>query len=163
MPLPISDNQAATSDRNELQTKLDSLQEEGVLSRSHAFDSADEAAKAVLDVVAPLSKEHGLEIGGNIFLGEDGKHHYTIPQVGGPLSVEMNTSWPGYHTHPEGALLFSNTHFGGGRARDLHWVDRSGKALYLGVKQGGRVGIAVCRPGSCLDIGQRGSKGEVLQ
>lgn len=110
--------------------------------------------------MAPLSRQYGLEVGGNIYLGGDGLYHYTLPTIGDSISAPINPNWTGYHTHPSGGLKFSNSHFGEGPARDLHWVNQPGKALYLGVQQNsGVVGYSVCEPSSCFDFGRRGSSG----
>ena len=157
------ENSGVTPDREGLQKELDVLTADGTLSRSHGFKIADAAAKGVLSVAAPLSKQYGLEVGGNIYLGDDGLYHYTLPAIGDSISVPIDHRWTGYHTHPSGSLKFSNSHYGAGLARDLHWVNQSGKALYLGVQQSGGVGYSVCEPSSCFDTGRRGSSGRVFQ
>lgn len=88
------------ANREALQTELDKLAKNGTLSRKHSFDTADDAAKEVLNATAPLSKKYGLEVGGNIYQ-ENGKYHYSMPHIGGPTSVAMYTSHIGYHTPPK--------------------------------------------------------------
>ena len=158
-----SDSETA-GNRDALQADLDALKEDGTLSRSHSFGSADEAAKSVLDVVAPLSREHGLEVAGSIFKGSGGKYHYTMPQIGGAASAELSTNWIGYHTHPDGSTIFSNQFRNAGSGNDAAWVGRSGKSLYVGgQRSNGSVGISVCRPGSCPDYGREGTVGSVIR
>ncbi|MFL0799076.1 MAG: FG-GAP-like repeat-containing protein [Agarilytica sp.] len=148
--------------RAAFQAKLDALATDGTLSRSHSFDSADAAAKSVLGVTAPLSAEYGLEVTGNIF-SKDGSYYYTLPQIGGPTQGTISIGWIGYHTHPSGSLKFSNSFRGAGPGRDTHWVQHSGKALYLGVQTSSGVGFAVCEPGGCFDVGRFGSTGRTLK
>jgi len=152
-----------TENREAFQEKLNVLVTDGTLSTKQGFETEDAAAKHVLEVTAPLSKQYGLEVGGNIYLGKDGLYHYTLPTIGHTGSVGISTRWAGYHTHPSGSLKFSNSHIRMSSDNDLHWVNQSGKALYLGVQQSEGVGIAVCEPGRCFDIGRTGSRGRVLQ
>ena len=131
--------------------------------REHAFDAADDAAKEVLNATAPLSKKYGLEVGGNIYQ-ENGKYHYTMPQIGDGISVPMYTDWIGYHTHPSGGMYFSNSFNTAGGGNDALWVQKGGNPLYMGVQlTNGSIGIAVCEPGSCSNIGRFGTKGRTVQ
>ncbi|MEQ9303136.1 MAG: hypothetical protein RJQ14_04405, partial [Marinoscillum sp.] len=137
-----------------LQQELDTLVESGALNPYRVFASPDEAAKEVLNLTAPLSNEHGLEVGGNIWKSERG-WRYTMPHIGGSHSVKLSASNIGYHTHPHGDLFFSNkvTELTG----DSVWVESARKPLYLGVQNGGSVKIGVCEPGSCPHYGQFGT------
>ena len=149
--------------RKALQTELDQLAKDGTLSTKHAFDAADDAAKEVLNATAPLSKKYGLEVGGNIYQ-ENGKYHYTMPQIGDGISVPMYTDWIGYHTHPSGGMYFSNSFNTAGGGNDALWVQKGGNPLYMGVQlTNGSIGIAVCEPGSCSNIGRFGTKGRTVQ
>jgi hypothetical protein len=101
--------------------------------------------------VTPLAHKYQLEIGGNIFFSK-GYWHYTIPKVGGVGSVDIGGYWIGYHTHPEGGLVFSNRYnnysndFNSG---DADWVSNNQKDLYLGVLINNEVNIGVCEVGNC--------------
>ncbi|WP_298773754.1 hypothetical protein [uncultured Shewanella sp.] len=152
-------------DKAGLRKALDSAVDRGELSRARGFDSADAAAKEVLTVTAPLSRKYGLEVGGSIFEGKNGKYHYTLPIIGDSNSVYVAPNWVGYHTHPSGALAFSNrfTAYEGG-GNDALWVDNANKDLYLGVEYNdGTIGIAVCEYNSCPNIGQFGTEGRIIK
>lgn len=104
-------------DREALQRELNKLEQNGLLSSKRKFNSPDEAAIEVLSVVAPLSEEYGLEVGGNIYK-LDGKYQYTKPQIGDGISVAIPTDWIGYHTHPSGGMFFSNSFATAGGGND---------------------------------------------
>ena len=158
-----SDSDQATR-RAELRSELDSLRKSGTLSRVRAFNTADEAAESVLNVVAPLTDKYGLEIFGNIFKGDAGKYHYTLPQIGGSISAGIDPRWMGYHTHPSGSLVFSNQFFRAGDGNDALWVNTARKTLYVGaVRRDGSVGVAACEYGSCPNYGKDGTLGRVIQ
>jgi hypothetical protein len=111
----------------------------------------------------PLSKKFGLEVGGNIY-EDDGKYHYTMPVIGDGISVGVPTGWIGYHTHPSGGMYFSNSFATAGGGNDANWVKQSGNPLYMGVQlNDGSVGIAVCEPGGCPNIGRFGTQGRKVQ
>lgn len=108
-----NDENTIDENRKALQSDLDKLAANGTLSRKHSFNTADDAAKEVLNATAPLSKKYGLEVGGNIY--QDGeKYHYTMPVIGDGISVTIPTGWIGYHTHPSGGMYFSNSFATGG-------------------------------------------------
>ncbi|MDX3773546.1 toxin TcdB middle/N-terminal domain-containing protein [Chromatiaceae bacterium AAb-1] len=153
----------AKENKEALQREINKLEQDGILSRTHRFDTPDEAAKEVLNVMAPLSREYGLEVGGNIYK-HNGKYQYTMPHIGDSVSVNVSHDWIGYHTHPSGVVFFSNSFATAGGGNDALWVKQSGKPLYMGVQlHSGAVSISVCEPGRCPNIGQFGTKGRVIQ
>ncbi|MBL4827096.1 MAG: hypothetical protein JKY66_05180 [Spongiibacteraceae bacterium] len=166
-PTTVGDvaNSDTPENRAALQKELDALTTDGTLSRGHSFDSANAAAKSVLEITAPLSAEYGLEVGGNIYQGKGSSYHYTLPQIGSAGSVGIRSGWAGYHTHPSGGLRFSNRiSRADPRAIDSVWVNSNNRALYLGVQRfNGSLGIAVCEPGSCSNIQRGGTVGRVIQ
>ncbi|WP_158007096.1 RHS repeat-associated core domain-containing protein [Rheinheimera salexigens] len=157
------DENTIVENRKALQSELDKLAANGTLSKKHSFDTVDAAAKEVLNATAPLSKKYGLEVGGNIYQ-DGGKYHYTMPIIGDGISVSVPTSWIGYHTHPSGGMYFSNSFATAGGGNDALWVQKSGNPLYMGVQlSSGSVGIAVCEPRSCPNIGRFGTTGRIVQ
>jgi len=155
--LPVEKRQAL------LRAKLDEMWENNEIPTWITHGSHEEAATAVLDLVAPLSRKYHLEIYGHIVPNEKG-YRFTRPQVGHATGGALNTSHMGYHTHPGGSLVFSNrdTPRPGG---DADWVRDSGKRLYLGIQQTrrGPVGIAVCEPGNCPRYGRDGAPGRTIR
>ncbi|TVL01868.1 hypothetical protein AYI82_21730 [Shewanella algae] len=159
----VADEKTIEENRKALQSDLDKLAANGTLSRKHSFNTADDAAKEVLNATAPLSKKYGLEVGGNIYQ-DGGKYHYTMPIIGDGISVVVSTNWIGYHTHPDGGMYFSNSFATAGGGNDALWVQKSRKPLYMGVQlSSGSVGIAVCEPGSCPNVGRFGTAGRIVQ
>ncbi|GAB4201385.1 MAG: hypothetical protein Tsb002_37950 [Wenzhouxiangellaceae bacterium] len=155
----IEDNIVEES-RKAFKAELDRLKEEGVLSAARVFKTEDEAAAEVLSVTAPLSKQFGLEVGGNIIPARGG-FRYTFPEIGGVGSVGVSQSYPGYHTHPVGPFKFSNrffNHSNDADGGDANWVIGSNNPLYLGVQVSGVVKIGICEPGSCSNAGFRGTE-----
>jgi rhamnogalacturonyl hydrolase YesR len=63
------------------------------------FDTADEAAKEILNLVSPISKDFNIEIGGSIIHDRLG-YRYTTPQLGDAVSVNLAYGYDDYHTHP---------------------------------------------------------------
>ncbi len=159
--------------KEELERELGRLFARGILDRENSYGSLDEAARAVLDILAPLSAKYGIELGGNIYEIEgrtsrrtgrvlESRFRYSIPVIGESTHVRMNTGFPGYHTHPSGDLVFSNPFYNarydvtGG---DANWVKKSGKSLYLGVVgPDGGVLVGICEPGKCPVLGREGTQ-----
>lgn len=151
----ISDVSGEKEQRDNLTAKIASLVTQGILSSSKIFSSPDAAAKEVLVVLAPLSQEYGLELGGAIERNKYG-WNYTIPHIGDADSVITIPKEINYHTHPDGRLLFSNIRINAGKGSDATFVN-TGYALYLGVKIGNQILIGVCEPGTCEDRGFPGT------
>lgn len=160
----INSTEAGENERSPEDEKLDKLKferdiagliKEGKLSPGTGlYDTPDEAAIAVLDVIAPLSGDYQLEVSGHIYQ-EGEKWAYTRPVVGGPGSAPLATTHIGYHTHPNGSLTFSNSgnnHSGNLNGGDAKWVQASGKDLYVGIRINNKVSIGVCSPGACPDL-----------
>jgi hypothetical protein len=145
--------------------ELEEMWEANQIRTWRNFGSPDAAATEILDLVAPLSRKYGLEVAGYI-RQVDGHYRYTRPEVFGPTGATLSTrnGLIGYHTHPSGGLVFTNQDFNLGSGNDAAWVRASGRPLYLGVQSaGGAVGIAVCEPGSCSNIGRRGTVGRTVR
>lgn len=159
-------------DLEKFRKAIDAKFADGTLSTSRRFETADLAAKEVLTEIAPLSKKYGFEAGGYINYdpnGSDVGYYYTRPTVGTRIDVALPSRIVGagiaYHTHPSGALLFSNAQTGGqitGTGNivpnygDTAYVAKTGYPLYLGVETStGSVAIGVCEPGSCSIYGGR--------
>ncbi|GAB4179763.1 MAG: hypothetical protein Kow0020_15870 [Wenzhouxiangellaceae bacterium] len=158
--LPLEDRVSA------FEKRTNELVADGTLSRARVFSSPDDAAKEVLSVTAPLSREFGLEVGGNILPTSRGKvFQYTIPVVGTEINEVSSPGVIGYHTHPSGALRFSNKMIHvNSDAIDTVRVEKTGFPLYLGVHSAsGITGIAVCEPGICSHIEYGGTRGQVIQ
>jgi len=126
--------------------EVDAAYESGDLSRENSFASRDEAAKAVLSVIEPISVRHRVELGGYIFKS-DGRFSYAYPHVGRNGSIDLNLvpepdgAVAGYHSHPNGARYFS---YG-----DVNWVNGTNGSempLYLI----GRGQVRVCGVGSAF-------------
>jgi hypothetical protein len=151
----ISINAALQSDLDELRSGPDFK-----LSSFRPYDTAEEAAIAVLTMLAPLTNKYGLELGGNISKREDGKWYYSLPEIGDSNSVGIPTDAIGYHTHPDGVFVFSNPVTQGGPKRgDAYWVEKSRKSLFLGtVREDGSIAIGSCDPGACKTIEPRGTQ-----
>ncbi|MEE2026137.1 hypothetical protein, partial [Alkalimonas mucilaginosa] len=105
-----------------------------------------------------------LEIGGyiNKLTAPNGTayYQYTKPMVGERRSVALPvTGQIGYHTHPTGTLLFSNT-ITNPTGSDAEWVADSNNHLYVGALQGGDVKIGICEHSSaCMrGIGRFGNE-----
>ena len=156
---------ATSANRTAFQQELNALEAKVILSEEPTYDSPDEAARAVLDIVAPLSKKYNLEVGGNIYEKQrktrtgilmKSKYGYTIPRIGSSGSApRIGIHSPGYHTHPSGRLIFSNDAYNQGkmfeRRGDARWVFKNKQLLYLGVLENstGNVLVGVCEPGAC--------------
>jgi RHS repeat-associated protein len=153
-----ADADAVDPNREAFQTDLDALVEDGTLSSSRKFPSADAAATEVLNVTTPLSQKYGLEASGNIIPDSIGNYGYTIPEIGGVGSSSASAGYIAYHTHPSGNLAFSNQFNNYSGNPDTHLVAKSSRSLYLGVQINGAVRIGVCSPGSCPDYGRLGTK-----
>ena len=166
-PASVSAGEGTETEANRaaLEKELDALRTDGTLGSSRTFETADAAASEVLSATAPLSQKYGLEIAGSIMKRESG-YSYTFPKIGSEGSASISGKYIGYHTHPSGVLMFSNTTNnyrlrGGG---DAGWVASTENALYLGVHTNRGVAIGVCEPGNCSKIGQHGTKpSRVLQ
>lgn len=140
-----------------MEHELSNLERAGVLSRAQDFKTADAAARYVLNVTAPLSRKFGLEVGGSIYMDDDG-FHYTLPDVGTEMHSSADINHIGYHTHPGGPLVFSNETSHPYNQNDADWVAAGGNPLYLGVQTAnGVVNIGVCEPG-CSKVGYLGTK-----
>lgn len=138
-------------DKLKLEAALSHLRKEGKLCVDCAiYESADAAATAVLKQTAGLSADYQLEIAGNIYQ-KGGKWAYTGPKAGGYGEAVLSTSMIGYHTHPEGDLVFSNKYssYGATGSSDARWASRSQKTLYLGVKIENKISIGACDFGAC--------------
>lgn len=161
----IASGNGQAGNREEFEGEIGLLYEDGILSDEHRFPTADLTAKFILSVLAPLSDKdrYGLEVGGSIIEGIDG-YRYTRPQVGSASGATLSLKHIGYHTHPSGSIRFSNRLGGDGIYRDSNWVERSGKALYVGGHRsylGTR--FAVCEPGNCNHYTPLGAAGRVLK
>ena len=159
--------------KNEIERELGRLTARGILDPKNKYKSRDEAARAVLEILAPLSAKYGLELGGNIMEIEGltsrrtgrvlkSRFRYTMPVIGESTHVGVNTDYPGYHTHPSGDLVFSNRFDNAGydlKGGDAEWVKESGHPLYLGVVGAdGRVQVGVCEAGKCPTTGKDGTE-----
>lgn len=150
------------------EARIDALVADETLSNSRVFTNPDAAAKEVLNVMAPLSREYNLEVGGNILTRTvRGRvlYRYTIPVIGAEASVAVASSAIGYPTHPSGPLHFSNNIFhSSSEGNDAAWVRQSGRPLYLGVQSAaGGIGVAVCPPGNCSLVEYGGTAGRRIQ
>ena len=159
--------------KDELERELGRLIAHGTLDRENSYGSLDEAARAVLDILAPLSAKYGLELGGHIHEIDgrtsrrtgrvlERRFRYTMPVIGESAHVDINKSFPGYHTHPSGNLVFSNPFRNAlydQNLGDAEWVKESGQRLYVGVVGAdGRVLVGVCEPGKCPTTGSEGTE-----
>ena len=156
------------NNKAELDKALKQLTTDGTLNTSKPFASEDDAAKEVLELVAPLSKKYGIELGGSIV--KNGKvYHYSNPIIGSPVGVNIDKNWTGYHTHPDGDAFFSNNVNMAGTGNDVNWANVAGRrsynnGLYLGVQLStGHVAISVCAPMACSNIRRFGAIGRSLQ
>jgi len=72
------------------------------------------------------------------------------PKIAEPDTGEIFRDYIGYHAHPEGDLVFSNsyTRFGE-EGNDAKFVHDTKQALYLGVWVKGSVQIGVCELRAC--------------
>ena len=153
------------ADRKALSDKLGALKRKGILSRDQSFRTRDAAAKYVLNKVTALSHEYGYEVSGNLYQDKYRSWHYSGPWIGSTINSRVYTSYPAYHTHPSGRLVFSNqtNSANGEKINDATWVDNNHQALYLGVElPNHNVGIAVCEY-YCSLIGRLGTPGKVIQ
>ncbi|GHD29546.1 RHS repeat-associated core domain-containing protein [Parahalioglobus pacificus] len=134
----------------------------GELSGRRTYGSPDEAAIAILTVMAPLSVDYGFEVAGSIKQHGRDRWVYTKPKVGTAGTAKLNPHHAGYHTHIDGALVFSNKIYNYGndpRGGDSAFVNAHDVSLYLGVfskTQGVRIGV--CEPKNCRDVGMNGTK-----
>ena len=159
--------------KKELEDELGRLTARGILDPKNKYKSPDEAARAVLDILAPLSAKYGLELGGNIkevkgrtsrLTGRvlERRFEYTMPVIGESTRVGVSTENPGYHTHPSGDLVFSNRFYNADHdlnGGDAEWVKNSGQPLYVGVVgPDGRVLVGVCDVGKCPTFGDHGTE-----
>ena len=159
--------------KKELEDELGRLTARGILDPKNKYKSRDEAARAVLEILAPLSAKYGLELGGNIMEIEGltsrrtgrvlkSRFRYTMPVIGESKRVGVNIGNPGYHTHTSGDLVFSNRFDNAAhdlKGGDAEWVKESGHPLYLGVVGAdGRVQVGVCEAGKCPTTGKEGTE-----
>ena len=101
-------DERSLENRRALAMELERLRQEGILDPDRSFKTPDEAAREVLAATAPLSRRHGLEVGGSIYETEEG-HKYTFPKIGTALDVRISKDYIGYHTHTHGRFRFSIT------------------------------------------------------
>jgi RHS repeat-associated protein len=117
------------------------------------FDTADEAAKEILNLVSPISKDFNIEIGGSIIHDRLG-YRYTNPQLGDSVSVNLDYGYDGYHTHPNAFFEFSNSHNArSGGTGDVGWLNQPanrGVTLYLGTQIDGKTFIGSCTAATCF-------------
>ena len=119
----------ATSAESEVKAAYES----GALGEGRQFATIDEAAKEVLGVLDPISRTHGVELGGFISASGDG-YTYGFPIVGTQDNLPGLVNVPsgalaGFHTHPTGQRYFSHN--------DIRWVkgkNGTGIPLYLSGK-----------------------------
>ena len=161
--------------KKELEEELGRLTARGILDPKNKYKSPDEAARAVLDILAPLSAKYGLELGGNIKEIEGlpsrltgrvlkRRYRYTMPVIGESTHVGagIDTNYRGYHTHTGGKFVFSNRFYNAlnnPNVGDAEWVKNSGQPLYVGVVgPDGRVQVGVCEAGKCPTTGEKGTE-----
>ena len=117
------------------------------------FDTADEAAKEILNLVSPISKDFNIEIGGSIIHDRLG-YRYTTPQLGDAVSVNLAYGYDGYHTHPNEYDMFSNKYTAAtGGGGDVGWLNHSlnkNVTMYLGSQIGSKVFIGSCTAATCF-------------
>lgn len=157
----------STEDRQVLLRKrIQELVNGGVIQRHKIFKTPEKAAIYILEIVAPLSREYELEVGGSIVahVGRGEGFKYTVPEVGEYGKVLIRTDITGYHTHPTANTRFSNdaSSFSGGN--DARWVKSGGNSLYVGARRDdGSVGISVCEAGNCSLDQEGGAVGRVIK
>ncbi len=136
------------------------------INSSKYFDTADEAAMEILNVISPVSSEFNIEIGGSITQNRLG-FRYTSPHLGNSLSISLIDGLDGYHTHPNEFFQFSNMFDSGtGGSGDVGWLNRSNNkqvALYLGTKVGNHISIGSCSASTCFASPFGTHPGKVLQ
>ena len=148
--------QASAENRAALEGEIAALVKSGVITDNDVFRTQDAAARAILNIVTPLSARYGFEVGGNIeeFRLRSGStaFRYTIPEVGNISSILVSTHAAGYHTHPSGNPNFSNPRHSGGELdmSDTEWVRNSRQALYVGAMLNATtVGVSACERPAC--------------
>jgi len=151
--------------------EVDAAYESGDLSRENSFASRDEAAKAVLSVIEPISVRHRVELGGYIARTGD-SFSYLYPHTGTESTLPYLSKVPrpivavaGYHTHPSGTAVFG--------FKDADWVNGpNGVRKPLYVIGGGQVRVCEVGSASCsvevavrfsYDERNRGLQGRVVK
>ena len=146
-----SDAKKPSADQKAAKADLEKLIKDGDLDTSKVFTTPDEAAKEVLKKLQPITEARGVEIGGNIIKNGDG-YSYADLTVGNEGSVSLaSRGVAGFHTHPDGASLFSGPGYSwGGGDGDKGVVRDTGNPLYMSYadQQTGNIHISVCNPGS---------------
>jgi hypothetical protein len=153
--------------KDQLKKEIAILVGKGILKVKHSiFLSYNAAAKYVLNIITILSTKYDLELGGNLYQSGD-RYYYGIPIVGDAAKMALNSSYVGYHTHPSGKFLFSNSFFNSERnpkKGDVNWINSGRNSLYLGVEVGDKVRIGRCDFSKCSNVGYGGTKpSEIIQ
>ncbi len=141
----LSEGAALQRDQEAAAAEVQAAYDSGTLRADNWFESKDEAAIAVLDVLEDITARHQVELGGFIIESGDG-FSYGRPRVGNRRTVPYLSETPrprgavaGYHTHPSGSPVFG--------IPDARWVnDPDGTRLPLYVI--GRGQVRVCGVGS---------------
>lgn len=126
--------------------EINAAYESGALGENRQFSSMDAAAKEVLGVIDPISKAHGVELGGFISAAGDG-FTYGRPFAGTNGSMRSMVNVPagalaGYHTHPSGSQYFSTG--------DAGWVNgRNGTGIPLYMSARGQIRVCGVSSFSC--------------
>ena len=145
-----------------IEKELLALKRLGKISDRTIYQTADKAAKYILDVTAPISAKYGLEIGGNVY--QDGKFYkYTFPVVGNESSMGnlLDINHSVYHTHPNGVLSFStNVNTQSTNGGDVSWANRYNTTVYMGHYQGSNTYVGACARNTCNNLSsiERGRK-----